>query len=100
MNYFLKVGLVALATMGAQSSHASSPGAWNDLYQQTAHACLAKSELKKARIIEGPAVFSHAVLYRIKGTWPQPHMRGKVADVYCLHPYPKGTPEIVERPAK
>jgi hypothetical protein len=78
------------------ASQASSPDAWKDLYRTTGTACLQKSGLKNPKVIEGPTVFSHAVLYKIRGTWPQPHMKGKPGRVYCLHAYPHGEPEIVE----
>ncbi|MFJ7567900.1 hypothetical protein ACIQW9_13160 [Herminiimonas sp. NPDC097707] len=68
------------------------------MYKQTADACLKKSGLKKTKIMEGPVLFSGSILYRIKGTWPQPHMKGKTGKVYCLHPYPNGEPEIVDAP--
>jgi hypothetical protein len=89
---FMLAGLTLMMT----ASHASSPDAWQELYRTTAKACLQKSGLKNPKVIEGPTTFSHAVLYKIKGTWPQAHMKGKTGRVYCLHPYPNGEPEIVE----
>ncbi|RBA24437.1 hypothetical protein EV677_0083 [Herminiimonas fonticola] len=86
----------ALSMVGSAS--ASSPDAWQVLYDTTAHACLKKSELKKARVVEGPLLFSNTILYKIKGVWPQAHMKGKTGKVYCLHPYPNGEPEIVDAP--
>jgi hypothetical protein len=80
------------------SALASSPDAWQALYKETADACLKKSALKKAKIVEGPVQFSHAILYRIKGTWPQAHMKGKTGKLYCLHSYPDGEAEIVDAP--
>ena len=88
----------AMACMPATSAWASSPDAWQALYKQTADACLKKSALKKPKIVEGPVLFSSAILYRIKGGWPQPHMKGKTGKVYCLHPYPDGAAEIVDAP--
>lgn len=85
----------ALAAV-ASAANASSPDAWNDLYRTTSQSCLNKSGLKNARVIEGPVTFSHAVLYKIRGVWPQPHMKGKTGKVYCVHPYPDGAPEIGE----
>ena len=82
----------------AGSASASSPDAWQALYDTTAQACLKQSGLKKAKVIEGPVLFSNAILYKIKGVWPQAHMKGKTGKVYCLHPYPNGEPEIVDAP--
>ncbi len=79
-------------------AHASSPDAWKVLYDATATACLKQSGLKKPKVIEGPVLFSSTILYKIKGTWPQAHMKGKTGKVYCLHPYPNGEPEIVDAP--
>lgn len=86
----------ALGVVGSAS--ASSPDAWQALYDTTAQACLKQSGLKKAKVIEGPVLFSNAILYKIKGVWPQAHMKGKTGKVYCLHPYPNGEPEIVDAP--
>ncbi len=88
----------AAACMPLTSALASSPDAWQALHSKTADACLRKSALKKPKIVEGPVLFSGAVLYRIKGTWSQPHMKGKTGKVYCLHPYPDGAAEIVDAP--
>ncbi len=85
--------------MTAASAFASSPDAWQALRLATADACLKKSGLKKPKIVEGPVLFSGAVLYRIKGNWPQPYMKGRVGKVYCLHPYPNGAVEIVDAPS-
>lgn len=88
--------MFACFTLMASASHASSPDAWQELYRTTAETCLQKSGLKNAKVIEGPITFSRDVLYKIKGTWPQFHMKGRTGRVYCLHPYPDGEPEIVE----
>ncbi|CAL60373.1 hypothetical protein HEAR0138 [Herminiimonas arsenicoxydans] len=77
---------------------ASSPDAWKVLYDATATACVKQSGLKKPRVIEGPVLFSNVILYKIKGTWQQAHMKGRAGKVYCLHPYPNGEPEIVDAP--
>lgn len=91
-------GMLLLAVFGwTQNTYASSPDAWQQLYRQTGEACLQASGVKKARLVGAPVTFSHAVLYRINGVWPQAHMKGKKARLYCLHPYPEGAPEIVER---
>lgn len=81
----------------AASAAASSPDAWKDLYRKTGSACLQASGLKHAKLMGEPVTFRHAVLYRINGVWPQAHMKEKKAKVYCLHPYPDGEPEIMER---
>lgn len=92
-NTLLSIFLLSIA----YSASASSPDAWQELYRTTGQACLQASRLKDAKLIGAPVTFAHAVLYRINGVWPQAHMKGKKAKVYCLHPYPDGTPEIVER---
>lgn len=88
----------AAASIFVASAFASSPDAWQALYKQTGDACLKKSGLKKPKIVEGPVLFSSAILYRIKGIWPQQHMKGKTGKVYCLHSYPNGKAEIVDAP--
>jgi hypothetical protein len=85
-----------LLLASSSSVLASSSGAWHTLQADTRKACLAKSGLKKAKVIEGPIMFANTVLYRIGGTWPQPHMNGKYGKVYCLHRFPQGEPEIGE----
>lgn len=91
--------LLPLTIFGwTQNTYASSPEAWQQLYKQTGEACLQASGVKKAKLVGAPVTFPHAVLYRINGVWPQAHMKGKKAKLYCLHPYPDGAPEIVERP--
>ncbi len=84
--------LAALSVSG--HALASSPDSWQTLYDTTAQACLKQSALKEAKVIEGPIVFSNTILYKIKGIWPQAHMKGKEGKVYCLHPYPNGGAEI------
>lgn len=91
MRRILLTGVLAAI---AGSAWASSPEAWQALYDQTAQACLQKSALKDARIVDGPVVFNKAIVYRIKGIQPQGN--GQVGSVYCLHPYPEGTPEVAE----
>jgi len=90
--------VVVVSIFITANAHASSPDAWQDLYRKTGDACLQKSGLKKPKLIEGPVLFAHEVLYKVKGNWPQPHMKNKVGAVYCLHPYPEGEPEIVDVP--
>lgn len=90
------VSFAALSAAG--HSFASSPDAWQALYDTTAQACLKQSGLKKAKVIEGPVLFSNTILYKIKGIWPQAHMKGKSGKVYCLHSYPNGEAEIVDAP--
>lgn len=90
------LAVAALSVTGFAS--ASSPDAWQALYDTTATACLKQSGLKKAKVIEGPVLFSTTILYKIKGIWPQAHMKGKTGKVYCLHPYPHGEPEIIDAP--
>ncbi len=91
MRYFSLLGFLAIVS---GSLSASSTDEWNKLQMNTRKSCLAKSELKNSKVIGGPIMFSHAVLYRVSGTWPQPHMKGKSAEIYCLHPFPQGEPEI------
>jgi hypothetical protein len=93
MRIILMCSMLALTLPAA---FASSPAAWDELYRSSSQACLQKSGLRDARILEGPITFSGAVLYRIGGIWPQAHMQGKIGKVYCLHPYPDGAPEIAE----
>jgi hypothetical protein len=93
MRHIFLLGL--LAAMSASAS-ASTSEAWGALYSATSKACLQKSGFKNPRVVEGPVLFSTNIHYRIRGTWPQPHMKGKTGKVYCLHPYPNGEPEIVE----
>lgn len=89
-----------LLTLAAISSGAwaSSEASWNALYERTGKACLKKSGLKDPVINGDRVVFGKHILYRIDGTYPQAHMQGKTGSVYCLHPYPKGRPEIADAP--
>ena len=99
MRRMIASGVFACAALNAAGySSASSPDAWQALYDTTAQACLKQSGLKKAKVIEGPVLFSNTILYKIKGVWPQAHMKDKTGRVYCLHPYPNGQPEIVDAP--
>lgn len=99
MRRIIPSGVLACAGWSAVGlASASSPEAWKVLYDATAHACLQQSGLKKPKVVEGPLVFSNSILYKIKGTWPQAHMKGKKGKVYCSHPYPSGAPEIVDAP--
>lgn len=93
-----RILLTAILAAAASSAVASSPEAWQELYDNTAKACLQKSTLKDPRIVDGPVVFSGAIVYRIKGLLPQTNgqMSGQINSEYCLHPYPKGEPEIAE----
>lgn len=93
MQRILLTGILAAA---ASSALASSPEAWQELYDTTAKACLQKSALKDPRIVDGPVVFSGTIVYRIKGLVPQPQTSGQISSEYCQHPYPKGEPEIAE----
>lgn len=93
MRHLLALGLLAAFHISAQ---ASSPQAWDDLYRGTKQSCLKQSGLKNAKVVEGPVLFAGDVLYKIRGTWPQAHMKGKVGKVYCLHSYPNGEPEVVD----
>ncbi|GGI55307.1 hypothetical protein [Oxalicibacterium solurbis] len=95
MRRILLTGVLAMAVGGVW---ASSPEAWQALYNQTAQACLKKSVLKDARIVDGPVVFNNAIVYRIKGIQPQGN--GQVSSAYCLHPYPDGSPEVAESTRK
>ncbi|MNR79255.1 hypothetical protein D3C72_99620 [compost metagenome] len=87
------LGLLAAFSLPAT---ASTPEAWDALYSASKQACLQKSGLKNAKVIEGPVLFAGDVLYKIRGKWPQAHMKGKTGKVYCLQPYPNGEPEITE----
>lgn len=99
MRRIITSGAIACAGWGVVGiASASSPDAWKVLYDTTADACLKQSGLKKPKVVEGPVLFSNAILYKIKGTWPQAHMKGKKGKVYCSHPYPNGAPEIVDAP--
>jgi hypothetical protein len=89
-----RILLTGILVATASSALASSPDAWQALYDTTAKACLQKSALKDPRIVDGPVVFSGTIVYRIKGLVPQ--MSGQVSSEYCQHPYPKGEPEIAE----
>lgn len=92
-----RFSLFALLLVSA-SAFASSDAAWQALYERTEKACVKKSALKDAHAVGERVVFSKAILYRIEGTYPQPHMNAQKGTVYCLHPYPKGRAEIAESP--
>ena len=91
------LSLLALLLVSTAAS-ASSDAAWKALYERTEKACVKKSALKDAHTVGDRIVFAKAILYRVEGTYPQPHMNGQRGTVYCLHPYPKGRAEIAESP--
>ncbi len=91
-----RIILAGIFAAAAISASASSPDAWQALFDATANACLQRSGLSDPKIVEGPVIFSASILYRVSGIWPQPHMKGQIGSIYCLHPYPKGEPEIVD----
>lgn len=93
---FLVIGILLGIVLHNHEALASHKGLWNKIRQDTRRACLEASEFKDPKILEGPLMFTSAVMYRVGGVWPQAHMDGQSGKVYCLHPYPKGKPEIIE----
>lgn len=88
--------LCSLLLAACATASASTDAAWKSLFAQTRAACIQASGLKTPKVALGPIQFSSAIAYRINGTWPQAHMKGRRGTVYCLHPYPDGKPEIAE----
>ena len=83
---FLSAAVIS-ACLGLTSSplaHASSPDAWAALFKKAETACKKASGLKDAVMIGKPVDFSSAVLVRIEGIWPQPHMNAAKAKFACL----------------
>ena len=93
-----KILLMILLATGATTVFASSEAAWDALYERTEKACLKKSALNDPQVVGERVVFGKHILYRVEGIYPQAHMKGQKGSVYCLHPYPKGRPEIADAP--
>ncbi|MDQ7968968.1 MAG: hypothetical protein REI95_04930 [Oxalicibacterium faecigallinarum] len=93
-----KILLMAVLASAMTNVFASSDAAWEALYARTEKACLKKSNLNDPQVVGERIVFGKHILYRVEGIYPQAHMQGKKGSVYCLHPYPKGRPEIADVP--
>jgi len=74
-----------LGLTSAPLAHASSPDAWAALFKKAEAACKKASGLKDSAMIGKPVDFSSAVLVRIEGIWPQPHMKAAKAKFACLY---------------
>ena len=93
-----KILLMTLLAVGSTTAFASSDAAWEALYARTEKACLKKSALTDPKVVGERVIFGKHILYRVEGTYPQAHMKGAKGSMYCLHPYPKGRPEIADAP--
>lgn len=92
------ISLVGALLLSTSAAFASSDAAWEALYARTEKACLKKSALDDPKVVGERVVFGKHILYRVEGTHRQAHMKGQMGSVYCLHPYPKGRPEITDVP--
>lgn len=77
-------------------AHASSPDAWADLRKRSDKACIAKSQLKAARITGYVDTFETVTVSTIEGTWPQKHMKGAKAKFACVFDKRTGKAEAQE----
>lgn len=91
--------LVALLVAGP--AMASTPAEWSKSAEAAAKACRKASDLKDAKVLGGPLVFSDAAAQTallVTGTWKPRHMKGARATMLCLYDRRSGKAETVEAP--
>lgn len=94
----MRLALCTLAAVTALSgvAHASSPDAWADLRKRSDKACIAKSQLKTARITGYVDTFETVTVSIVEGAWPQKHMKGAKAKFACVFDKRTGKAEAQE----
>lgn len=83
----LLAAAIAVAAASGMAG-ASSPDAWAALERDAARACAAASGLRNAVVEESTVRFDDSVgidARLVRGTWPQPHMKGAQALMLCLY---------------
>jgi hypothetical protein len=78
--------VVLLTTPGVAT--ASSPASWTALERDAARACVLASGLRDAVVVDSTVRFDDSVgvdARLVRGTWPQPHMKGAQALMLCLY---------------
>lgn len=78
--------LALLAVPGVAS--ASTAASWAGLERDTARACASASGLLNAVVTESTVRFDDSLgvdARLVRGTWPQPHMKGAQALMLCLY---------------
>lgn len=78
------------------SANAASPDAWQQLADKMRKACLAKSELKSAKLTWSDLYFENHAVALIDGRWPQKHMNNQRAAMLCLYDKKTGKAEVQE----
>lgn len=78
---------------------ASTPDAWQDLFDRAGKHCAAASGLRDAAALAAPVDFSDSVLVLVGGTRLQPHMRQAPAHLLCRYAKADGKVEVMELPA-
>lgn len=79
---------LVLILAGAGGATASSPGAWTAVEREAARACAAASGLRDPVVADSTVRFDDTLgvdARLVRGTWPQPHMKGAQALMLCLY---------------
>lgn len=88
------LALAALALV-ASPVRASSPDAWQELWQKSERACLTASKFRQAKsnvLVE----FQDSIMRIVEGRHPQPHMNNAPGTKYCLYNKKSGRTELSE----
>ncbi|TXH31744.1 MAG: hypothetical protein E6Q98_26710 [Rhodospirillaceae bacterium] len=75
---------------------AASTEAWQQLADKMRKACLAKAELKSAKLTWSDLYFENQAVALIDGRWPQKHMNNQRAAMLCLYDKKTGKVEVQE----
>ncbi|MDY0884523.1 hypothetical protein ACFPL7_04115 [Dongia soli] len=78
------------------SANASSTDAWQQLADKMRKACLAKAELKSAKLTWSDLYFENQAVALIDGRWPQKHMNNQRGAMLCLYDKKTGKVEVQE----
>ena len=89
----MKAMFTLLAMLASGTALASSPAAWDALFEKAKTACLRASELRAAKVTGRPVDFPSSVLVIVSGRWPQPHMNNAPARLACLYDKTTGLAE-------
>lgn len=91
--------LVVLAL--AAPASAATPAAWKAEAKAAAAACIARSDLRRARVQPAAIRFSDALAVDamiVTGTWRPKHMKGATASMLCLYNRRDRVAEVAEAP--
>ncbi|MCA0400999.1 MAG: hypothetical protein LCH38_09310 [Proteobacteria bacterium] len=87
--------IVILLAVFAMPARASSPDAWQELWQKSERACLTASKFRQAKsnvLVE----FQDSIMRIVEGRHPQPHMNNAPGTKYCLYNKKSGRTELSE----